>query len=67
VSRLALRSEKFRSLCEEYGLAVEALDRLEVLNHPKDVERMREFRTLIADLTEELKNEFMASRDVTGS
>ena len=67
MSRLALRNERFRSLCEEYGLAVEALDRLAALNQPKDAERISEFRTLVADLTEELKNEFMAARDVPGS
>jgi len=67
VSRLALRNDRFRSLCEEYGLAAEALDRLEVLNQPKDAERVREFRTLVADLTEELKHEFMAANDVPGS
>ncbi len=34
VSRLALRNETFRSLCEEYGLASDALDLLEADEPP---------------------------------
>ena len=63
VSRLALRNETFRSLCEEYGLASEALDLLEVMNRPQDVEKMHEYRGIIKELQKELKYELLASHD----
>jgi hypothetical protein len=61
VSRLALRNETFRSLCEEYGLASDALDLLEAMNRPQDVEKRHEYRTIINDLQKELKYELLAS------
>jgi len=63
VSRLALRNETFRSLCEEYGLASDALDLLEVMNRPQDIEKMHEYRGIIKDLQKELKSELLASPD----
>ena len=63
VSRLALCNETFRSLCEEYGLAVDTLDRLEVANRPHDVERMYEYRALIKELEGDLKSELLGSHD----
>ena len=63
VSRLALRNETFRSLCEEYGLAIDALDLLEVMNRPQDVEKMHEYRGIIKDLQKELKYELLASHE----
>lgn len=63
VSRLALRNETFRSLCEEYGLASEALDLLEVMNRPQDVEKMHEYRAIVRDLQKELRSELLASQD----
>jgi len=63
VLRLALRNETFRSLCEEYGLAIEALDLLEAMNRPQDVEKMYEYRAIIRDLQKELKYELLASHD----
>ncbi|MEZ5832092.1 MAG: hypothetical protein R3D05_13020 [Dongiaceae bacterium] len=67
ISRLALRNETFRSLCEDYGLAVEALDLLEIRNRPQDIERMYEYRALIGDLESELKYELLAARPVDGT
>lgn len=61
ISRLALRSEAFRTLCEDYGMAVEALELLEVRNLARDVEKMHEYRALIVDLERELKSELVAA------
>jgi hypothetical protein len=63
ISRLALSNETFRDMCEEYGLAVEALDLLEQRNHPQDVDRMYEYRTLIKQLERDLKYELLAAYD----
>lgn len=62
VSRLAIGNERFRSLCEDYGLAIGALNNLEQRNRPQDIERMIEYRTIIKDLERELKTELLASR-----
>jgi len=67
VSRLALRNETFRSLCEEYGLASDALDMLEVMNRPQDVEKMHEYRGIVKDLQKELNSELLASHDHDGT
>ena len=63
ISRLALRNETFRDMCEEYGLAVGALDLLEQRNLPQEVERMHEYRTLIKQLERDLKYELLAAFD----
>lgn len=63
ISRLALSNETFRDMCEEYRLAVEALELLEQRNHPQDVDRMYEYRTLIKQLERDLKYELLASCD----
>ena len=63
ISRLALCNETFRDMCEEYGLAVEALDLLEHRNHPQDVDRMHEYRTLIKQMEKDLKYELLAAYD----
>ena len=63
ISRLALSNETFRDMCEEYGLAMGALDLLEQRNHPQDVERMHEYRTLIKQLERDLKYELLAAFD----
>lgn len=67
VSPLALRNETFHALCEEYGLATEALDLLELRNRPQDVEKMREYRALIKDLEKELKAVLLASHGQPGA
>ena len=61
ISRLALSNETFRDMCEEYGLAVEALAMLEQRNHPRDVDRMHEYRTLIRQMERDLKYELLAA------
>ena len=62
ISRLALRNGTFRDMCEEYGLAVEALDLLEQRNRPSDAERTQEYRILIKQLEKDLKHELLAAR-----
>ena len=58
---MALSNETFRDMCEEYGLAVGALDLLEQRNLPQDVERMHEYRALIKQLERDLKYELLAA------
>ena len=58
VSELALRNETFRSLCEDYGLAMQTLRQLELRNRPQDVEKMREYRQLLHELERELRTAF---------
>jgi hypothetical protein len=55
ISRLALRNDAFRTICEDYGMALEALNGLEVRNHPLDLEKILEYRALIRDLERELR------------
>jgi hypothetical protein len=61
ISRLALSSETFRDMCEEYGLAVGALDLLEQRNNARDVDRVYEYRTLIRQMERDLKYELLAA------
>ena len=61
VSRLALRNEAFRTMCEDYGVAIDALELLEARNHPQDVEKMHEYRTLVRELELELRTELAAA------
>lgn len=63
ILRLALSNETFREMCEEYGLAVEALNIMEQRNRPPDVERVYEYRTLIKQLERDLKHELLAAHD----
>jgi hypothetical protein len=51
---LVTTSEPFRTLCEDYELAVNTLRQMEVRNRPQDAGRMIEYRRLIADLEREL-------------
>ena len=62
VSRLALRSEAFRTICEDYGMAVEALELLQVRNLPQDVDKVQEYRVLIQDLEKELQYALLAEQ-----
>jgi hypothetical protein len=57
IPRLALRHDAFRTICEDYGMALEALRRLELRNHPMDLEKILEYRALIRDLERELREE----------
>jgi hypothetical protein len=61
ISRLALRNDAFRTICEDYGMALEALKRLEIRNHPLDLEKILEYRALIRDLERELREELARS------
>ena len=61
VSRLARRSERFRSLCDDYGMTVETLDILKRRNHPADAEKMIEYRILRQRLERDLEHELLAS------
>lgn len=54
IARLAAQSEPFRSLCEDYALAVSTLRQLETENREQDAERMVEYRELIGELEREL-------------
>lgn len=61
IPRLALRNDAFRTICEDYGMALEALKGLEVRNHPLDLEKILEYRALIRDLERELRDELARS------
>lgn len=61
IPRLALRNDAFRTICEDYGMALEALKRLEIRNHPLDLERILEYRALIRELEGELREELARS------
>ena len=61
IPRLALCNDAFRTICEEYGMALEALGRLEMRNHPLDLEKIIEYRALIQDLERELREELARS------
>jgi hypothetical protein len=50
-------------MCEEYALAVGALEYMEHRNHALNVERMNEYRALIRQLEGDLKRELLASYD----
>ena len=56
LTRLIASCETFRSLCEDYELAVNTLRQLEIQNRPQDAERQIEYRQLIADLERELSD-----------
>ena len=62
VSLLALRSETFRTLCEDYGMAADALDLLELRNLPQDMGKRHEYQVLIEELERDLTSELFAAR-----
>lgn len=61
IARLALRNDAFRTICEDHGMALDALKRLEIRNHPLDLEKILEYRALIRDLERELREELARS------
>jgi hypothetical protein len=61
IPRLVLRDDAFRTICEDYGMALEALKGLEIRNHPMDLEKIVEYRALIRDLERELREELSRS------
>ena len=56
LARLAESSEPFRSLCEDYELAIGTLRQLEIQNQPQDAERIIEYRRLVVELERELSD-----------
>ena len=61
VSRLALRDQRFRSMCDDYGMTIETLDVLERRNHPADAKKLVEYRALRRELEHDLERELLAS------
>jgi hypothetical protein len=62
IPRLVLANDAFRTICEDYGMALEALKGLEVRNHPLDLEKIVEYRALIRDLEREIRDELSRTR-----
>jgi hypothetical protein len=54
VLRCALESERFRSLCEDYALALEASRRLEAVDRQIVESRIADYRALMNDLEQEI-------------
>lgn len=61
VSRLALRNETFRTLCEDYGMAFDALHLLELRNLPQEAGKRHEYQVLVEELERDLKSELLAA------
>lgn len=59
IARLAGRDRIFDTLCEEYGLAAEALENLDAQrNHGvSDMVRIAEYRALVEDLKDDLQRQ----------
>lgn len=62
ISRLVLRDDAFRTICEDYGLALEALRGLEIRNQAMDLEKIVEYRGLIRDLEREIREALCRGR-----
>ncbi|MDY0885292.1 hypothetical protein ACFPL7_02040 [Dongia soli] len=62
VLRLAMKSESFRSACEDYGIAVQALGLLTARNLAQDEKKIEEYRVLVAELEKELECELLTFR-----
>jgi hypothetical protein len=54
IERLVRTNESFRSMCEDYAVGVEALQRWERAIDPKDPAMIAELRESLADLEEEM-------------
>ncbi|WP_374368545.1 hypothetical protein [Dongia sp.] len=67
VTQLAHRSEGFFALCEEYDLAVSALQQLEArgAHAAADLLHMAEYRALIEELKLDLLRELQASEEAS--
>jgi hypothetical protein len=59
IAQLAGRDRVFNTLCEEYGLAAEALANLDALRSHSvgDMVRIAEYRALIEDLKDDLERQ----------
>jgi hypothetical protein len=62
IPRLLLCNDAFRTICEDYGIALEALRGLEIRNHPTDLEKIVEYRALIRDLEQEIRDALSRTR-----
>ncbi len=51
-----LKNPDFRSLCEDYGEAVEALERWRQSTHPMSSQRVSEYEKLVKDLEQEIED-----------
>lgn len=51
-----LKNPEFRSLCEDYGDAVEALQHWESGEDPLSQQKVLEYRELVEDLEEEIRD-----------
>lgn len=56
LARLAESNEAFRSLCEDYELAIGTLRQLEMQSRPRNAERIIEYRRLVVELERELSD-----------
>jgi hypothetical protein len=63
VLKCALESERFRSLCEDYALALEASRRLESLERPIVERRIADYRALMSDLEQEIQRTLQTRRE----
>ncbi len=61
IVRLAAQSESFRTICEDYALAVETLQRFEALGHAQleskaQLEhKIADYRSIVLDLAQEIE------------
>jgi hypothetical protein len=55
LEREVLKNPDFRSLCEDYGEAVEALERWSRGNDPLSPQRVLEYQRLVRDLEQEIE------------
>lgn len=62
ISQLAVASDEFRSMCEDYELAVLTLERLQARGRTIDSKMIPEYRDLISDLEKDLKDALTSSQ-----
>jgi len=55
INALFESNEDFRLLCQEYGLATEALSRLEDSSGPETIRRRDEYREIVSALESDIK------------
>jgi hypothetical protein len=55
LEREVLKNPDFRSLCEDYGEAVEALERWSKSNHSPSPQRVLEYQRLVDELEQEIE------------
>jgi len=60
IRRLVLRDSGFRTICEDYGKCVEAMEYFDHSQDPRAKARADEYRTLIQDLEEEISQALVA-------